>query len=102
MALGSTLEVRRLQGSAVQPHALRVRHVRHEPHAGAGQAVGRHHPADSGGAIGQAAGGHELLQHRPHAGLGERIVRDDAIAGRPGREVGILGTKVTGQGLDAG
>ena len=83
------LEIIDLQGRAVGTNALAVGHVRHQPHAGAGDAVGRGEPLPCGAGIRRAAQGDQLVHHLADPELGKRVMSDHPVAGRPVGERGI-------------
>ena len=89
MAFWRALEVGRVQRGAIGVHALGVGHVRNQPHAGAGNAVGGGETLPGGGGVGRAAPGCKFVHHLVDSDLGQRIVTDYAITGSPMRERGV-------------
>ncbi len=89
VTFGRGLEIIDLQRRAVGADPLAVGHVGHQPHAGAGDAIGRGEPLPGGAGIGRAAQGHQLVHHLADPELGERVMSDHAVAGRPMVKRGI-------------
>ena len=101
MTFRHRLEVLGLQRLAIEPNALGIGHVHHQPEAGCGQRIQGAKQAVDARQVGLQAALHQLMGQTKDGGAGLQAMLNRSVTGLPAGKVGVL-LSVLSQGDSVG